>query len=121
MQQAIWSIELEEHHGSPTNGGETNNEGILVDKMLLPGVLSWVKQEHKSATERIKSCEIRAFCTVARQTGRCQIVSLRLPTMFQRNDMINFMAIDRNVLGDQAVLTPLSRSIKHEVPQRRRD
>ena len=56
-----------------------------------------------------------------RQTGRRQIVSPRLPTMFQRNDMINLMAIDRNVLRDQAVFAPLSRSLKHEVPQRSRD
>jgi hypothetical protein len=121
MQQASWSIELEKHYSSPTYWGETNNEGILKDKMLIPGVLAWVEQGHKSATKRIKSREIRAFCTVARQTGRCQIVSLRLPTMLQRNDMINFMAIDRNVLRDQAVLTSLARSLKHEAPQRRRD
>jgi hypothetical protein len=61
VQQASWSIEFEEHHGSPTNGGETNNEGIREDKMLIPGVLTWVEQGHKSATERIKSREIRDF------------------------------------------------------------
>jgi hypothetical protein len=121
MQQASWSIELEEYYGSPTNWGEPNNNGVLKDEMLTPDVLAWVEQGHKSVTEGVKGREIGAFRTVARQTGHCQIVSLRLPTMFQSNNMINLMAIDRNFLVDQAVLTPLSRSLKHEVPQRRRD
>ena len=89
--------------------------------MRTPGVLAWVEQGYKSIAEGVKGRQIRAFRTVAWQTGHRQIVSLRLPTVFQRNDMINLMAIDRNVLVDQAVLTPLSRSLKHKVPQRRRD
>jgi len=120
-QQASWCIELEEYYGSPTSWGETNNDGILKEEMLTPGVLTWVEQGHKSVAEEVKGRQIGAFRTVARQTGHRQIVSLRLPAMFQRNDMINLMAIDRNVLVDQAVLTPLSRSLKHKVPQRRRD
>lgn len=70
MQQTRWSIELEEYHGSPTNGGETNNEGIFEDKMLMPDVLTWVEQGHKSVTEGVKARQIGAFRTVARQTGR---------------------------------------------------
>jgi hypothetical protein len=42
-------------------GVRPNNEGILEGKMLIPGVLTWVEQGHKSATERIKSRETRAF------------------------------------------------------------
>jgi hypothetical protein len=121
IEQASWSIELEEYHSSPTNKGETNNDSVFKDEMLTPAHLAWVEQGHKSVTEGVKGGEIGAFRTVARQTGHCQIVSLRWPTMFQSNNMINLMAIDRNVLVDQAVLTPLSRSLKHEVPQRRRD
>ena len=89
--------------------------------MLTPGVPAWVEQGHKSVTEGIKGREIGAFRTVVRQTGHRQIVSLRLPAMFQRNDMINFMAIDRHVLVDQTVLTPLSRPLKYEVSQRQRN
>jgi hypothetical protein len=55
-----------------------------------------------------------------RQTGDRQIVSLCLPAMFQRNDMINLMAVNGHVLVDKAVLAPLSRSLKHEVSQHRR-
>ena len=87
MQQTRWSIELEEYHGSPTNGGETNNEGIREDKMLMPDVLTWVEQGHKSVTEGVKARQIGAFRTVARHTGRRQIISLRLPAMFQRNNV----------------------------------
>jgi hypothetical protein len=115
MQQASWSIELEEHHGSPTNWGESNNAGVLKNKMRTPGVLAWVEQGHKSVAEGVKGRQIRAFRTVAWQTGHRQIVSLRLPAMFQRNDMINFMTIDGNVLVHKAVLAPLSRPLKHEV------
>jgi hypothetical protein len=43
MQQASWSIELEEYYGSPTNWGETNNDGVLKDEMLTPDVLAWVE------------------------------------------------------------------------------
>jgi hypothetical protein len=49
------------------------------------------------------------------------MVSLRLSAMFQRNDMINLMAIDRSILMDQAVLAPPSRSLEHEVSQRSRN
>src|SRR5215510_8835948 len=121
MQQASWSIELEEYYGSLTNWSETNNDGVLKDAMLTPDVLAWAEQAHKSVTEEVKGREIGAFRTFARQTGHCQIVSLRLPNMFQRNDMINLMAIDRSVLVDQAVLTSLSCPFKHEIPQRRKD
>src|SRR5690349_8972576 len=75
MQQASWSIELEEYYGSPTNWSETNNDGVLKDEMLTPDVLAWVEQEHKSVTERVKGREIGAFRTVARQTSYRQIVS----------------------------------------------
>ena len=104
MQQASRSIELEEHHGSSTNGGETNNEGILEDKMLIPGVLAWVEQGTRALLRGVKV-----------------VRSEPLPTMFQRNDMINLRAIERHVLEEQAVCAPLSRSLKHEVPQRRKD
>ena len=89
--------------------------------MLTPGVPAGVEQGHNSVAERVKGREIGAFRTVARQTGHRQIVSLRLPAMFQRNDMINFMPIDRHVLVDQTVLTPLSRPLKYEVSQRQRN
>jgi hypothetical protein len=98
MQQASWSIELEEYYSSSTAWGETNNDGVLTDEMLTPDVLARVEQGHKSVTAGVKGREIGAFRTVARQTGHRQIVSLRLPAMLQRNDMINLMAIDRNVL-----------------------
>jgi hypothetical protein len=84
-------------------------------------VLAWVEQGHKSVAEGVKGRQIGAFRTVAWQTGHRQIVSLRLPAMFQRNDMINLMAIDRNILMDQAVLASLSRSREHEVTQRSGD
>ena len=121
MQQASWRIEFEEYYGSPTYWGETNNDGVLKEEMLTPDVLAWVEQGHNSVAEGVKGREIGAFRTVARQTGHRQIVSLRLPAMFQRNDMINLMAIDRNVLVDRAVLAPLSCPFKHKIPQRRRD
>ena len=57
--------------------------------MLPPGVLAWVEQGHKSVAQGVKGRKIRAFRTVALQTGHRHIVSLRLPAMFQRNDMIN--------------------------------
>ena len=114
-------MELEKHHGRPTNWGETNNHVLLEDKMLTPSVLAWMEQGYKSVTEGVKGCEIGAFRTVARQTGHRQIVSLRQPAMFQRNDMVNLMTIDGNVMVDKAVLAPLLRPPKHEVSQRRRD
>src|SRR5262245_53299583 len=84
MQKARWSIELEEYYGSPTNWGETNDDGILKEEMLSPGVLTWVDRGTIVLLREGKGRQIGAFRTVTRQTGRRQIVSLRLPAMFQR-------------------------------------
>src|SRR5262245_56236663 len=61
MQQASWSIELEEYYGSPTNWGETNDDGVLKEEMLTPGVLTWVEQGHKSVTEGVKGRQMEPF------------------------------------------------------------
>ena len=71
MQQASWNIELEEYYGSAANWGKPNNDGVLKDEMLAPDVLARVEQGHKSVTDGVKGREIRAFRTVARQTGHC--------------------------------------------------
>jgi hypothetical protein len=121
MRQASWGIELEEDHSGSTDWSETDNGGIIEDKMLTPGVLAWVEQGYNGVPEGVEGREIGAFITIARQTGHRQIVSLCLPAMFQRNDMVNLMAIDGNVLVNEAVLAPSSRPLKHQLPKRGKD
>jgi hypothetical protein len=82
MQQTRWSIELEEYHGSPTNGGETNNEGIFEDKMLMPDVLTWVEQGHKSVTEGVKARQIGAFRTVHGKQAAARLSTCVCPPCF---------------------------------------
>jgi hypothetical protein len=89
--------------------------------MFGPSVLAWMKERDHYIAERVEACEVRALATVACQAGEGKIIGLSLAAVLARDDMVNLVRVDGNVLVDKAVLTFALRSLGYQPSQGMRD
>jgi hypothetical protein len=67
--------------GHTANSGETDKERSVPAEMLIPSVLSRVIKGREGAGQRVDSCNIRPFGSVAVRARERQILRLRSPAM----------------------------------------
>jgi hypothetical protein len=81
--------------------------------MLLPIVMTWVKQRRDTPCIWINPCDVRSFVIVARETGESQVLSPGRTTVLTRNDMVNLKGKRIEILRHTAIFTASTSPLPH--------
>jgi len=67
------------------------NDRTVKSKVVIPALRARTEKGNQNASLRIERADIRAFVTIAAETGQRQIVSVSLTAMLQRYDMVRLV------------------------------
>jgi hypothetical protein len=98
MQEAGWSIKLEQQYTRPAGRRDANNACAVKIEMFCPSVVAWIKETHHCVADGIKACAVRSLVTVACQTSESKIIRLGGASVFESDDMVNLMTVYGDVL-----------------------
>jgi hypothetical protein len=85
----IHGIHIENAHRDTPSGYQAHDHHLLRGKVLLPHLMAWMKERHKSTRLRINPSKISAFMRVTVITGERKIRGLITPAMLPGNNVFN--------------------------------
>jgi hypothetical protein len=108
LTQALRTIHLQESHGGATSGGRTNHIGAVQSKVFRPKLLTWMEEQNYFPSGWINRGKIAAFMPITPPASIGQIVKACLSTMFDSNNMVNFMRKEAHAVRSQAILAGMT-------------
>jgi len=117
LTQAIRAIHLQESHGGATSGGHTNHSGAVQSKVFRPKLLTWMEEQNYFPSGWINRGKIAAFMPITPPASIRQIVKACLSTMFDCDDVINFMWIKADTIRHKAILTGMIGTLLDTITQ----
>ena len=90
-------------------------------EMILPAIGARMIKSHQVTGFRIKRRDVRTFEAVAVKTGQGKVFWSSDAAMFLGNDVVRFVREKSVFLGKQAILTTISRTLPHLLPDHGRN
>ena len=91
------AIQPQQRYGCPTYWCEGSNDGLVESEMLGPDMCARVEEWGDSVALGVNRREIAALVAITLKTGKRQIVECRLPTMFDSNNVVNFVGVETDL------------------------
>lgn len=113
LQEPPRLVEAEHEDRRSADIGQTDNARAVQSEMLLPALASRVEERLERTREWIEGGNIRAFLTVAVQACQTEVAIRSVPTMLDRNDMVDLVRQGPVVLMQQTVLAVPVRALDH--------
>ena len=101
-------VHVEQANRSPASWGQPHNLAALKIKVISPGILARIEEQHNLLRIGIDTAQIWSLVRVAPITGQSKLreIGFRVQVLFC-DDMLNVKSeIGRRNLGNQAVLAP---------------
>lgn len=93
LDNPLRGIEFQQPHRYPAGGCQWNNDRISQLEVIAPTIPPGMEKHADLVGLPVNRCKVAAFVLVADDAAQSQIRFDRLPTMFDRDDMINLMGL----------------------------
>lgn len=113
------AIQIKLSDGSAAYGGETDETQVVrtPGKMLVPGILAWVKERRLLARGGIKRVRFIVLGTITTLTGQSQVVCGACATSTFRNDMFDGVQLGRAKFWAEAIFAVSQRAVSDQSSQ----
>ena len=91
------TIQPQQRYGCPTHRCEGSNDGFVESEMLSPDVCARVEEWGDRVALGINRREIAALVAITLKASKRQIVESRPPTVFDGNDVVNFVGVETDL------------------------